>query len=200
MNPHTLNIFARKKRLETAEDEEFMGAKADALYAKEYENCIFRSCDFQEADLSGMRFVDCRFEDCNLSMCKMSETAFREVIFVRCKMFTMPFDQCNPIGLKFDCEHCAMDGCMFTNLKLGRMRFTDCILYGVDFTNTYLSESVFAGCDLMDAHFENTCLEKADFRTARDFEIDPERNVMSGAKFARTNLAGLVRKYRLKLE
>jgi fluoroquinolone resistance protein len=183
-----------------AENETFDGAKADALYTNEYENCVFLNCDFQEADLSGMRFIDCVFTDCNLSMCKMIETGWREVQFTRCKMFTMPFDQCNPIGLKFECLSCALDGSMFTSLKMGGFRFNSCNLYGVDFTNTYLSGAVFHDCDLMDARFDNTCLEKADFRTARDFELDPERNIMSGARFSRLNLSGLLRKYRLKLE
>jgi fluoroquinolone resistance protein len=185
---------------ESIENETFDGIKADALTARDYENCVFRNSNLQEADLSGMRFVDCQFFDCNLSMCKMIETAFREVQFTDCKMFTMPFDQCNPIGLKFECTRCAMDGCMFANLKMGGFRFNSCILYGVDFTNTYLSSAVFADCDLMDARFENTCLEKADFRTARDYQLDPEQNIMGGARFSKLNLAGLLRKYRLKLE
>jgi fluoroquinolone resistance protein len=185
---------------EICENEVFDGIGPDWLKAEAYENCTFRNCNLQEAKLSGMRFVDCLFEDCNLSMCSMIETAWREVIFRRCKMFTMPFDQCNPIGLKFEAIGCAMDGCMFANLKMGGFRFEDCVLYGVDFTNTYLTGAVFHNCDLMDARFDNACIEKADFRTARDFEIDPERNVMTGARFSRLNLAGLLRKYRLKLE
>jgi uncharacterized protein YjbI with pentapeptide repeats len=185
---------------EICENETFNGIDVDGLRAEVYEQCRFLNCNLQEANFSGMRFIDCRFEDCNLSMSKLMETAWREVVFVRCKMFTMPFDQCNPIGLKFECESCALDGSNFSNLKMGGFRFTDTVLYGVDFTNTFLTGTVFEDCDLMDARFDNSCLEKADFRTARDFEIDPERNVMTGARFSRLNLAGLLRKYRLKLE
>lgn len=189
-----------KKNVEAVENETFSGATAGDLMAEAYENCTFLSCNFQEADLGGLRFVDCVFEDSNLSMAKMIETAFREVRFVRCKLFSLFFDQCNGIGFKAEFEQCALDGTSFVGMKLGNQRFKDCILYGVDFTGTFLSGAQFINCDLMDARFDNSCLEKADFRSARDFELDPEANVMTGARFSRANLSGLLRKYRLKLE
>jgi len=50
------------------------------------------------------------------------------------------------------------------------------------------------------AVFESTHLERADFRTATNYQIDPERNKMEGAKFSVNNLAGLLVKYELDLE
>ncbi len=67
----------------------------------------------------------------------------------------------------------------------------------VDFSEADLSRSVFKNCDLSAAIFSNTNLEKADLFSASDFNIDPELNKITGAKFSSENLAGLLDKYKL---
>ena len=70
----------------------------------------------------------------------------------------------------------------------------------VDFTEAILLDSSFDDCNLGGAVFDNTHLERADFRTATNFQINPERNKMKNARFSSNNLAGLLVKYELDME
>ena len=42
---------------------------------------------------------------------------------------------------------------------------------------------------------DQTILEKADFRTAKNYSIDPEQNRLKKAKFSLSGVVGLLRKY-----
>ena len=70
----------------------------------------------------------------------------------------------------------------------------------VDFVEAELTNASFKDCDLTNAVFENTLLEGADFRTAFNFSIDPERNEISRARFSVQNVVGLLGKYRIRIE
>jgi uncharacterized protein YjbI with pentapeptide repeats len=78
--------------------------------------------------------------------------------------------------------------------------FTDSNLQEVDFGDCDLKASVFDNCDLQNAIFENTDLRSTDFRKARNFSFDPEKNQLKGAKFTIDSLPGLLTKYNLKIE
>jgi len=70
----------------------------------------------------------------------------------------------------------------------------------VDFGDVDLSMSQFDNCDLEEAVFNRSIIEKADFRTARNYRIDPEQNKVKQAKFSALGLAGLLDKYNLIIE
>jgi uncharacterized protein YjbI with pentapeptide repeats len=78
---------------------------------------------------------------------------------------------------------------------LKKIRFEGCSLTDVDFTQADLTDALFEECDLRGAAFDGTNLEKADFRTAVNVGMDPERNRLSKAKFSLQGLPGLVGKY-----
>uniref|UniRef100_UPI00406BDAC6 pentapeptide repeat-containing protein n=1 Tax=Aquimarina rhodophyticola TaxID=3342246 RepID=UPI00406BDAC6 len=63
-----------------------------------------------------------------------------------------------------------------------------------------MSDVVFENCNLQDAIFENTVAKNTDFRTAINYKIDPEHNVLTGAKFTTKGLQGLLGKYKLDIE
>lgn len=75
-----------------------------------------------------------------------------------------------------------------------------CSLKQVDFAEADLSKALFKDCDLASASFMRTNLEQADFRTARNYSIDPELNKMKRARFSPSELAGLLHKYNLQIE
>lgn len=83
------------------------------LSKAEYENCSFKNCNFEYSDLSQFKFTDCEFVECNLSMAKLIGTAFRDVVFRGCKMFGMPFDDCNQFGLSFCFDECSLNNSVF---------------------------------------------------------------------------------------
>jgi len=165
----------------------------------EYDNCKFVSCDFSNASLADIKFMDCGFENCNLSMAKMTNTALLEVKFINCKMLGLHFDDCNEYGLSVYFEGCNLNHSSFYKTKLKKTIFKNSKLQETDFTETDLSSSILDNCDLTGATFENSNIEKADFRTAFNFSINPERNRVRKAKFSLSGIAGLLDQFDIEI-
>lgn len=166
----------------------------------DYEACTFIGCNFLEADFTLMDFIECQFIDCNLSLAKVNGSFFQDTTFKDCKLLGIQFDNCNEFGLSVGFESCVLDDCTFFKVKMPSTFFKDCQLRHVDFTEAHLQGSSFEGSDLEAAVFVGSLLEKVDFRLARHYQIDPERNGIKGAKFLKEHLSGLVHKYGLDLE
>ncbi len=60
--------------------------RSEPLLPGSYENCTFLNGDLSGSDFSEIKFIDCHFEGCNLCLVKISDTAFRNVIFIECKV------------------------------------------------------------------------------------------------------------------
>jgi len=157
-------------------------------------------CDLSEANLAGLRFEDCRFERCNLATAKLGGAALQNVAFIDCKLLGVAFGACQDMlfGVHFD--HCQLRYASFGGKKLVGTRFAHCSLAETDFTNADLSGAAFANCDLTGIVFHDTRLVGTDFTTATGFSLDPEANVLTGARFALAGLPGLLDKYGLVVE
>ncbi|TVT37333.1 pentapeptide repeat-containing protein [Hymenobacter setariae] len=183
-------------------DQVLTGLDARRLLAlgREFEQFHFISCELAEADLGGLRFEDCLFERCNLTTAKLGSTALQNVAFADCKLLGVNFGACQDMlfGVHFD--GCQLRYASFGGKRMAGTRFAQCTLDEADFTNTDLSSASFAGCDLTRAGFHNTLLARADFTTATNYALDPEANILTGARFALAGLPGLLAKYDLVVE
>ena len=166
----------------------------------EYEGCSFSNCHFLSVDLSHLNFIDCVFTNCDLSLTKLNNTALRDVKFVGCKLLGLHFDDCNKFSFSAFFEGCNLNLSSFYKMNMKNSQFKSCSLHEVDFIEANLTSSIFDVCDLMGASFDRTVLEKADFRTSRNFIIDPEKNKLKKAKFSVATLPGLLEKYNLVIE
>lgn len=166
----------------------------------EYERCSFMGCDFSESNIAGIKFIDCTFERCNLSMAKCDGVAFQDVAFKDSKMLGLRFDTLSAFGLSVAFDSCQLNHSSFFRLKLRKTKFKNCQMEGVDFGEADLTEAVFDNCNLIQAIFDNTNLEKTDFRTAQNISMDPERNKLKKARFAQSNIAGLLDKYQIQVD
>ena len=133
-------------------------------------------------------------------MAQLADTGFREVVFLRCKLIGLHFEDCNAYSLDVRFDACQLDLSAFFKRSLKGMAFENCSLKEVDFVEADLTEARFHNCDLTGAMFENSLLEKADFRTATNFSIDPEMNRLQKARFSRHGLHGLLHKYNIQIE
>ncbi len=165
----------------------------------EYENCQFINCNFAEADLSDRVFIDCKFTGCNLSMIKLNNTAMRNVRFTDCKILGANWEACNRFGLEVTFEKCNLNYASFFCTPLSSTVFSNCQLHDTDFSECDLSGAVFEECDLSGAIFAHTVLENADFKSARNYSIDPERNNIKNAEFSLPDVIGLLDKYQIKI-
>lgn len=166
----------------------------------EFISCRFNSCMFSEADLTGMKFEDCLFTACDLSLSKLKQCSLQKVRFRDVKLLGLHFEQCNPFGLALSFYECQLDHASFYKTRMNKTLFKNCQLRETDFTECDLSESVFENCDLSGAIFYQSKLELTDFRTAENFSIDPEKNIMRHARFSLPSVTGLLDKYELYFE
>lgn len=179
---------------------EYKDLSASPLLKGTYDHCQFSHCDFSETDFSSFRFIECIFKDCNLSLAKVQQTAFRDVRFVDCKMLGLHFNTANALGFEIYCEKSILNNCVFYGWNLKKIVFRECLLKEVDFAKCDLTLAIFDQCDLLDALFEETKLEKADFRTAFNYSIDPENNLLKKAKFSLPAVTGLLHRYNIIIE
>lgn len=166
----------------------------------EYEACRFTNCELGNTDLSSSRFISCTFSACNLSLAKLTKTIFQDVAFSGCKLLGLRFDQCEGFGLSFRFDHCILNHASFYGTRRKGTRFLHSQLQEADFTDADLTAAVFDDCDLIKAVFENTALQKADFRTARHYSLDPEKNRLKGAVFSLPEVIGLLAKYDIRID
>jgi fluoroquinolone resistance protein len=170
------------------------------MSAEEYDNCIFNNCNFAGTDLSGIKLIDCEFNGCNLSLAKLGGTVLRDIKFRNCKMLGLRFDDCSDFGMSFSFEGCQLNHSSFYKTKIKKTIFKDCDLQEIDFTGADLTSAALNNCNLLNANFDGTLLEKADFRTAYNYSIDPEKNKLKKAKFSMAGIAGLLDKYDIEIE
>lgn len=166
----------------------------------EFYRCRFMGCIFSQSDLTDNSFEDCTFEACDFSMTRIEGSGFRNASFVDSKILGVDFSNCNKLMFSFSFCNCHLDHSTFFGTKLIKTSFDHCSLKEVDFSEANLLAASFAECDLAGVIFSNTILEKADFRTAKNYSIDPEFNKISKAKFSASNLAGLLEKHKLDLD
>ena len=172
----------------------------NTLQRGEYEKCSFKNCDFSNQDFSGFKLIDCTFDSCNLSMIKLDSAAFQDVLFRDSKMLGLRFDTASGFGFSVYFDGCQLNHSSFFRLKLRKTKFKNCQMEGVDFGESDLTDAVFDNSNLLQAIFDNSILEKADFRTAQNISLDPERNKLKKAKFAQSNIAGLLDKYQIVID
>lgn len=128
------------------------------------------------------------------------DTGFQEVKFKDCKRLGLHFENGNDFLFSVNFEGCNLNLASFYQRKIKKAKFKDCTLVETDFSETDLNMAIFNNCDLSGAIFDRTNLEKADFRTSFNFSIDPEINTLKKARFSRSELSGLLDKYKLDIE
>ena len=170
------------------------------LWGREFVNCEFRNCNFTKSDLSNNNFEDCTFQSCNFSLTAFRNAGLRTVKFIGCKVMGIDFSESNSFSFSVAFQDSILDYSSFFQCRMKKTDFTDCSLKQVDFSEADLSMAVFRKCDLSSASFMRTNLEKTDFRTARNYSLDPQQNKVKGAKFSHLGLAGLLYMYHLDIE
>jgi uncharacterized protein YjbI with pentapeptide repeats len=169
-------------------------------FAKSYESCHFKNSNFSNANLKGILFIDCEFKECDLSNANLSHTSFQNCNFTDCKMIGLLFNNCEPFAFSISLNECILNHSSFFGMKLPKTNFQNSKLKEVDFSDADLSNSKFLNADLSGAIFQNTNLAKADFRNADNYSLDPENNILKGAKFSLLQISGLLDKYNITIE
>ncbi|MBN2801614.1 MAG: pentapeptide repeat-containing protein [Deltaproteobacteria bacterium] len=184
------------------DDERFENLKYQImpLTKGEYESCLFSGCDFSNSDLSEIRFVETEFIDCEFSNAKIVQTSFQDITFKNCKILGLQFPDSNEFGFNATFKNCQLNYSTFTRMKINKINFENSQLHHTDFTGAQMKSAVLKQCDLFCAIFDQTNLEKADLRSSINYTIDPEKNRLKGARFLLPEVAGLLKKYSIKID
>ena len=68
----------------------------------------------------------------------------------------------------------------------------DCRAHDADFQEVDLTSADFSQSDFQGTLFNNCNLSKADFRSSRNYQIDPRTNKVKAAKFSLPEAIGLL--------
>lgn len=184
------------------EEKKYKGIdfKKQKIEKGEYIDCIFENCSFSGSDLTDINFIDCEFKECDMSMANLTNASLQNISFKNCKLLGLHYESCKDLMFSVSFENCLLNLSSFYRRNLQKMCFEACQLNEVDFTETNLTEAKFNNCDLSGAIFESSILEKADFRTATNYIIDPNRNKVKKAKFSLSGAVGLLNSFDIIIE
>jgi fluoroquinolone resistance protein len=160
----------------------------DELASSEFYDCAFLRCSFVETIFRNCRFVNCAFQRCDLSLVQVVGSTFSSTRFEDSKVIGVDWTKAEwpttglakPVGF----FRSALSHSTFIGLRLRGIQIRDCVAVDVDFRETDLSQANFAGTDLAQSLFSDTDLTEADLSRARNYHIDPGRNVLSQARFS----------------
>jgi uncharacterized protein YjbI with pentapeptide repeats len=158
------------------------------LASCEFYDCVFLHCRFTETVFRGCRFVSCTFRRCDLSLVQVPESTFSSTRFENSTVIGVDWTQADwpPAGLGDPIAflNCAISHSTFIGLRLRGIQIRDCVARDVDFRETDLSYADIGGTDLAESMFIHTDLTEADLSRARNYSIDPGRNVLTKARFS----------------
>lgn len=170
------------------------------LQDKIFEKCKFNHCTFLDCDFSGVEFADCSFENCSVGPVKVFDTSFRNVIFQNSKLVGVDFSKCSTSFFELHFLQSLVDTCNFSATKMTVSTLSDSTIRGCTFGETDLRKVIFQNCDLNGSAFHLAKLEKADFRTAKNYSINPASNKIKGALFSLPGAISLLHAFDIKLD
>jgi fluoroquinolone resistance protein len=170
----------------------------------EFERCHFRGVRVTSFKAANCTFTDCVFTDCGLALSEWTGTSLRGCVFRGSKLTGAnwataswnAFSSASPLCF----EQCDLSHASFMNVRIAKTVFRNCNMVDVDFSDCDLTLAEFDECELERANFSRANLTKADFRGAYGYSIDPTICVLTGTRFLRSNLEGLVSTFGLVVE
>ena len=171
-------------------DEQFQHLNQDSstIDSSKFDSCSFKDCSFNETSFRSCRFIDCNFFDCDLSLVQVANCTFIRVAIESCRSIGTNWAQANwsdtGIQEKVNFVESAIDHSTFIGLDLTGIKILNCSVHEVDFRESILIKADFSGSDLTKSIFGNTIMSGADLSNARNFQINPCANKLTGARFS----------------
>jgi fluoroquinolone resistance protein len=164
--------------------------------SKTFEECTFTQCSFSDAQLDHCKFIECTFRSCDLSNVKLNASKFQAVTFDECKVIGVDWTRADwpryaaPAKLTF--RKSIVNYTSFFGLSLQELVLEECKVRNVDFRQGDFARSNFTYSDFAESMFGGTKLQGADFSEATNYVMDIRENQVKGARFTRTEAAGLL--------
>jgi uncharacterized protein YjbI with pentapeptide repeats len=186
------------------DQEQFQGENLDRQQLSQvlFYECAFSDCSFVETTFAQCRFVGCDFQDCDLSLFNPVGSIFSGVSFSSSKLVGVDWTHAawseTQIDTPLHFENCLLNHSTFYGLGLEQAKFSSCAARDVDFRECCLVRADFGGTALEKSLFSHTDLTGADLSRARNYAINPQVNILTGAKFSMPEALSLI--YNLDIE
>ncbi len=165
----------------------------------EFYKCIFKNSIFNNSNFYNCRFEDCKFENCDLSLSTFKGSSFTGVKFKNSKLVGIDWrTTAKPFNVSY--SNCLLNDSIFFNLDLRSTEFISCQIYNSDFERANLSHSKCNSSDFSGSRFNGTNLSFADFRDAKNYNIDPTQNNINKAKFSLPDVIHLLNKWEITID
>jgi uncharacterized protein YjbI with pentapeptide repeats len=167
-----------------------------------FQDCTFEGCTFSESIFRSCRLINCVFRGCDLSLIQVPGSMISGTRFENTKVIGVNWTLANwqekgiwdPIQFK----KCALNHSTFLGVNLSGIKVRRSEAVNVDFREADLSRVDFAFTDLTDSLFISTNLAGADLRYAKNYQIDPTKNQIEGARFSMPEVLALL--YSMEIE
>jgi fluoroquinolone resistance protein len=166
----------------------FAEAKLESI---RFEECEFDGCSLINCKLVKCKFLNCRFKDCVLSAINPQESSYNEVHFSNSKVIGCDWTKTRLVE-DLDFTDCQINYSNFKLMKLPGLKLLNCEAKEADFIETDLSRGVFKNTDFENSRFFKTNLTLADFRGARNYNIDVKNNILKKARFSLPEVLSLL--------
>jgi uncharacterized protein YjbI with pentapeptide repeats len=166
----------------------------------EFQDCKFKNCDFQGSIFDLCQFVHCTFESCNLSLTRILNSSFNRVDFLDSKTVGMNWTEVNPLSFTINFKECILNNSNFFGLSLVKMNWIKCTAKEVDFSNANLTSADFSETDLTGARFMHTNLTRANLKSARNYSINTNENILRKTIFSYPEVMALLNQLDIVIE
>lgn len=187
-------------------DQRFESLKMDQteIASSDFHECVFERCSFIEGGFQSCRIVGCTFKECDLSLLRIPGSVFSTTRFEDSKIIGVNWTEADwsgtNLGEPLGFYNCNLRHSTFIGLNLQRIQIKDCAALEVDFREADLSQANFGGSDLAGSLFLNTNLTGADLSRARSYNIAPDKNKLSRARFSLPEAISLLHNLDIVLE
>jgi fluoroquinolone resistance protein len=162
-----------------------------------FEECTFSECRLIECKFEKCVFIECKFEKSTVSAINPTGSRFLNPNFILCKV--MGFDWAKAAKLQeLNFNECHLDYSNFSSLQLPKIRMTKCSAKEARFVESDMSDGVFTDTDFQGSTFFKSNFSRADFRRAKNYEIDIKNNTLKKARFSMPEVLSLL--YGLEIE
>jgi uncharacterized protein YjbI with pentapeptide repeats len=130
----------------------------------------------------------------------MEGCRWQESTFIECKLVGAEFFKCESKFFTIQVKQCFLQFCNFSGLPLKKTSFNGSKIIECYFTQVNLTECDFRDTDLSGSVFHESELSKADFRGARNYDIDVRNNKVKKAKFSFPEAIALLRNFEIEID
>lgn len=148
-----------------------------------FEACTFSECRLVDCKFEKCVFIDCKFEGCTISAVNPDKSRFLQPQFHRCKV--MGFDWAKAAKLQdISFDDCLLDYSNFSSLRFPKIHMVKCSAKEARFVETDMSDGIFTGTDFQGSTIFKSNFTRADFRQAKNYNLDVRNNVIKNARFS----------------